>query len=226
MGIIPESEALVKPGDEFERWTVIGRPFRMRVASARWREAFVVAECRCGTVAVLWQSSLRAGTTTSCGCFNRERHTSHGWTGSRLYACWQSMRSRTEVPGDTSWHNYGGRGITVCEEWKKFEPFRDWALSNGYADHLTIDRIDNNGNYEPGNCRWATGKTQARNTRRSCLLTAFGETKTLVEWHEDSRCVVCLNTLYGRIWKGWDAEKAISQYPARDWHGRFVGQQD
>ena len=109
--------------------------------------------------------------------------------------------------------NYGGRGITVCPEWKEsFESFRDWALANGYQDNLTLDRIEVNGNYEPSNCRWATVKQQANNTRSSRYLEFNGEVKTVKEWADE----LGLNyrTLYSRITtKGWSIEKALTTPP-------------
>lgn len=100
--------------------------------------------------------------TKSCGCLKRENgkaKTTHGCEPFRLYRCWESMRSRCK-----SHPRYIERNITICEEWNAFEPFRDWALANGYRSDLTLDRIDNDGNYEPANCRWATYKVQSRNS--------------------------------------------------------------
>jgi hypothetical protein len=107
------------------------------------------------------------------------------------------------------YHRYGGRGITVCDEWQTFEPFCKWAMSNGYDDCLTLDRINVNGNYEPSNCRWATPKEQANNRRTNHLLTHDGETHTIKEWAE----ILGINhrTLVGRINQlGWSVEKALN----------------
>lgn len=90
---------------------------------------------------------------------------SHGMSRTRLYRCWQDMKHRCLNATSKDYHRYGGRGITFCDEWKEFEPFRDWALANGYDDKLTIDRIDNDGNYCPENCKWSTQKEQARNKK-------------------------------------------------------------
>lgn len=97
-----------------------------------------------------------------------KRHLTHGGHLTRLYSIWRGMRDRCTYPSMRNWKNYGGRGITVCAEWQNnFEAFRDWALANGYADDLTIDREDNNGNYEPSNCRWITPLEQQQNRRKS-----------------------------------------------------------
>ena len=126
--------------------------------------------CDCGETTIVRLAELRAGNTKSCGCLRVESGKSnrtHGGKGTRLYRIWKGMRSRCLNPNATSFENYGGRGITVCEEWRQsFEAFQQWSLGNGYADELTIDRINNDGGYEPGNCRWATWSVQLKNRRK------------------------------------------------------------
>lgn len=116
----------------------------------------------------------------------------------RLANIWQTMKQRCLNPKREKYPMYGGRGITVCNEWvDHFEPFAKWALANGYEPGLQLDRIDNNGSYSPSNCRWVTPKENSRNTRRTKLLTLFGETKSVAEWCE---------------------ELPISQYTIYDWY--------
>lgn len=131
----------------------------------------------------------------------------------RLYRAWIGMRQRCYNKREPNYINYGARGITVCDEWRNFTAFKKWAMENGYNDSLSIDRIDNNKGYEPSNCRWATCREQVRNRRDNIQITAFGETKILVEWLEDERCPVEYATLYSRIERGWEAERAITQKP-------------
>lgn len=99
----------------------------------------------------------------------------HGMTGSRLYRIWDNIRARTTRPRNTYFKNYGGRGVTLCSEWKKFEPFKAWALANGYDDAKSIDRIDNDGEYSPNNCRWVTRHEQDRNKRSNVWIDYNGE---------------------------------------------------
>lgn len=117
----------------------------------------------------------------------------------KIYKRWASIKNRCVNEKYNQFINYGGRGISMCDEWiNSPENFIEWAINNGYQEHLTIDRIDNNGNYCPENCRWVTRKFQQNNRRVNILLTAFGETKTLMQWSEDDRCKVCYNTLFWR----------------------------
>lgn len=133
--------------------------------SAKWE-----CICDCGNTLIVSASSLRTGNTRSCGCLHRDanqsgHNTRHGDCYTRLYTIWRSMRQRCGNPKNMDYKSYGGRGILVCDEWKDYTAFKRWALSNGYADNLSIDRINVDGNYEPGNCRWADAKTQANNRR-------------------------------------------------------------
>jgi hypothetical protein len=125
----------------------------------------------------------------------------HGDHLTRLYSIWKGMKTRCVNKNDSGFHNYGGKGISVCDEWQTFPPFRKWAFDNGYSDDLEIDRIDNSGDYTPENCRWVTRKVNARNRSTNASITAFGETKLVCEWLEDSRCVVPRTTLMFRLIK-------------------------
>lgn len=139
--------------------------------------------CDCGNTKDVPISYLKSKHTTSCGCLVKDMHTTHNLSKSRLYKIYTGMLARCFRKTHTAFTDYGGRGITVCEEWRNsFQAFYDWAISNGYDENLTIDRRDNEGNYEPSNCRWITRSQQTRNCRKNVYFTYNGETKTISEW--------------------------------------------
>ena len=130
----------------------------------------------------------------------------------KLYYIWSSMKSRCENENNESFHNYGGRGITLCEEWHDLDTFVEWAINAGYNETLSLDRVDVNGNYEPNNCRWITKHEQAYNRRTNVRITFNGETKFLTEWAHIFGCNKC--SVYkeilereGRIIRGGGAVK-------------------
>lgn len=126
--------------------------------------------CDCKREIVVRGDNLRSGNTRSCGCLSKEVHTPHGGSRTRLYRIWGGMKSRCYNPKHQKYPNYGGRGITICPEWLHgFKAFQEWALSHGYRDDLTIDRIDNDKGYSPENCRWITNLEQQHNKRKSLL---------------------------------------------------------
>ena len=126
----------------------------------------------------------------------------------RIYNTWAQMKARCYNPKHKAYKHYGGRGITACKEWiESFEAFYEWAISNSYASNLTIDRIDVNGNYEPSNCRWATAKEQANNTRFNRIIIFNGESMTLKQAAEKHN--MSLETLSHRLKKGWGLEDAL-----------------
>lgn len=185
-------------GKRFGRWVVLKRG-----GYDSWKNLKWLCRCDCGTEREVLGLSLRNGTSLSCGCIQKETAHSlgtHYMTKTRLYKIWENIHSRCLNPKNDSFYKYGARGVSLCEEWKNsFESFRDWALSNGYRDDLTIDRIDNDGNYEPSNCRWVDCKTQSRNTRRNHYVTYNNETKCISEWDEIFK--IPRSTLYYRLKK-------------------------
>ena len=148
----------------------------------------------------------------SCGCLRKElvgnRFTTHSKSKKRLYRTYHHMKERCYSPKAKGYVDYGGRGISICDEWlSDFESFYDWAVSHGYSDELSIDRIDVNGNYEPSNCRWATNTEQERNKRHTRKLTFQGKTKPLAEWSEIYG--LSASTIWGRVQRGWNLEEAF-----------------
>lgn len=132
----------------------------------------------------------------------------HGKRNTRLFSIWANMVTRCYNPNATGYKKYGGRGITICDEWRdNFEVFYDWSMSNGYSDELTIDRINNDGNYEPTNCRWATVKTQSNNRGSNHYVNINGVVRTLTEWCE--LCGINYRTVQDRLKRGWSVEKAL-----------------
>ncbi len=126
-------------------------------------------QCDCGNITVVRHGDLRSGRTVSCGCYNYEKESvlkTHGYSRTKLYDVYIKMKSRCNNPDDKNYADYGGRGIKVCKEWNESpKSFIEWALNNGYKEKLSIDRINVNGNYEPGNCRWTDSETQCLNQR-------------------------------------------------------------
>lgn len=135
-----------------------------------------LCECDCGNLCEVSTGHLGVN-TNSCGCYSKETHSTHHESKSRLYGIWCQMKGRCDRKNNPSYSDYGGRGIRYCEEWKKYENFRDWALANGYQDDLSIDRIDNNGNYDPTNCRWTNDTVQVNNRRNWGAIPYYGIVK-------------------------------------------------
>lgn len=205
-------KAIDLTGQVFGRWVVIERAANTKGGAIKW-----ICQCECGKVRVVYGWTLRKGVSKSCGCLHNEQlvirskqtNTKHGWGKTRLYNIWNSMKQRCLNKNSKDYRRYGGRGITVCKEWvESFEAFRDWAIANGYADNLTIDRINNNGNYEPSNCRWTTNKRQQNNKRNNHLLTYRGETHSISEWAK--KVGISVTALKQRIYAHWTIEKALT----------------
>jgi len=163
-------------GTKFGRLTTIALPEYKQKTT--FKSTYVKVICDCGIEREAQLNCLRNGNTTSCGCYNKEAskkaNTTHGLALRHpTWRAWTNMKARCYSVNAPYYKNYGGRGITVCDEWKDdFQSFFDWSIANGWQKGLTIDRKNNNGNYTPDNCRWTTREKQAQNTRRTKLNEA------------------------------------------------------
>jgi len=168
--------------------------------------------CDCGNTTKVRGKNLKNGSVKSCGCKNKEpKHLIHNMSNTRLYREWYSIKSRCYNNKEDSYKNYGGRGITMCDDWKNsFVSFMNWALKNGYSDELSIERNDVNGNYEPSNCTWIPLNRQSANRRSSYIIEYKGETHNLTDWCK--RLDLPFKFIHNRIYKlGWSFEKAITE---------------
>lgn len=196
-------------GQRFGRLTVVER------AANHGSRVFWHCKCDCGNEKDIAGSALRYGRSTSCGCIPKEiitkRNLKHGYAArekqERLYIIWKGMTKRCSNPNDCSYHNYGGRGIRVCDEWREYEKFREWSYQNGYSEELSIDRIDVNGNYEPENVRWATRTMQSNNTRRTIRIPIGSVVHSLKEWCDELN--LNYSTVKHRLYRGVDIYTAM-----------------
>jgi hypothetical protein len=199
-------------GERFGRWLVVEH------SHVKAKNHYWLCRCDCGREKAVGVSGLKTGLSRSCGCLMRElaktRQLRHGGAAGKKsgeYQVWSQMKHRCENPDANGFANYGGRGIKVCERWKGEDGFINFVADMGARPSLsyTLDRFPNNdGDYEPGNCRWATSKEQSRNKRSNHLLTYDGETRCLTEWSEITG--IFLGTLAMRVRLGWDAESIVN----------------
>ena len=181
-----------------------------------------LCKCDCGKEVIVGVGNLGRH-TNSCGCLakelSRERQKKHLSSKTRLYPIWSSMKRRCYSKTSNSYKNYGARGIKMCDEWlgeHGFEHFKEWALANGYKEETlpnnlnkwTIDRVDNDGDYEPSNCRWITAEEQQKNTRNNRFITFNNKTQILADWSREIG--INIDKLYHRLKSGWSIEKALT----------------
>jgi hypothetical protein len=195
-------------GERFGRLIVV-EEVGSRNGKLLWR-----CSCDCGGQTIAPTGNLRSGNTKSCGCLRTDTKSnlSHGFSGHPVYRVWRDMIRRCHIPTCRSYRDYGGRGIAVHPEWREsFEEFERYvsALPRHGEPGMEFDRIDNDGNYEPGNVRWATDREQQRNKRNNRLITFRGESLTTVEWAE--RTGLPFTTIEGRLRLGWPVERALTK---------------
>lgn len=196
-------------GKEFGRLTVIG------FAGREGRRTYWFCKCRCKILIRVWASSLKNGATNSCGCFMKDRiretQTKHGQSlkgrVSKMYMTWQNMIRRCQSPSVPNFKDYGGRGITVCKRWQKFENFLEDMGERPKGK--TLDRKNVNGNYEKSNCRWATQKEQQNNRSNNRILTYNDKSQTLAQWADETR--IKAETIAKRIKNGWSVDQSLTK---------------
>lgn len=199
------------------RTNLVGKRFGNLVvidyAKPRNGKTFWACKCDCGTVKEIEADALVRGKVVTCGCWNKKkgkenRSYKHGLTNSRIMGIWAKMKVRCYNSKEKAYKNYGARGIRICDEWlNDVSAFWEWSKKNGYADNLTIDRIDVNGNYEPSNCRWVDRKTQCNNQRNNHYIDYKGEHLTLSQIEE--KYSINQHRLACRLLAGWDVKTAI-----------------
>lgn len=194
-------------GAKYGMLTVICRAENAPKGIARWK-----CRCDCGNIVIVRGGNLKNGSVKSCGCLkgiSNKSRSIHGMSNTRLYQSWVNMKRRCYCDTHFAFKNYGARGIKVCDKWKNsFESFAEWSLSNGYSDDLTIERIDNDGDYEPTNCKWISLGEQADNRRSCWKITYRNETHNLSEWCKIFKKDYAL--VYNRIYKNkWNFERAM-----------------
>ena len=190
-----------------------GRLKVIKLERIKNNRALWLCRCDCGNMCVKASSNLLSNGTKSCGCIHREqlieRNKTHNYSHTSLYNRWKTMKVRCSDENCVAYKNYGGRGIKVCDEWKNdFMSFYKWAILNGYKEELTIDRINNNGDYEPDNCRWVSRANQNRNFRKNHMITYNNETLCLTDMAKKYN--ITNKALSYRLQKGWDIEKALT----------------
>ena len=166
------------------------------------KHAMWLCVCDCGNTKKVASHHLKKGSVKSCGCISHKKSNTH------IYKVWVHIKGRCYDAKHKHYKYYGGRGITVCDEWRSnFQAFYAWAMDNGYKENLTIDRVDNNKGYSPDNCRWVTMKEQANNKRNNIVITFNNKTQTLAQWAIELN--IKQNTLLYRLRRGWSVERAF-----------------
>jgi len=198
------TEAIMMDGQRYGRLNVLKHD------GLRKGRNFYLCRCDCGKECSVLGARLRSGKTSSCGCFHRERiseaNTKHGRSRTTEYGIWTQMRARCENPSNRAYQGYGGRGIRVCERWEEFSKFIADMGERPSSDY-SLDRIDNNGNYEPANCRWATRAEQSSNRRNNIRVTIDNKEVTLAEAARMSG--ISGLVVWKRVRRGWPIEKAL-----------------
>lgn len=205
----PARNATDLTGRSFCGWVVLRR------APTRLRKSVYVCRCVCGTEREVFGNNLVRGVSTNCGCISVRGNHSHGQTHTKIYRIWATMVQRCTNSRHKDFHKYGGRGIRVCDQWLVFERF--FEDMGHKPDGLSLDRIDNNGIYEPGNCRWSAPKQQCRNTRKNRIVEHDNKKVTVAEWAETLG--VPEARIRDRLRYGWSVKDALFGSKRKNQHG-------
>jgi hypothetical protein len=198
-------------GLQFGRLTVLSYAGKAKNNSSLW-----LCRCICGTIKSIKTQNLKNGKSQSCGCRHKDivsarfkkSNTTHGLSKTPIYHIWRSMKNRCTNPAVPSYPDYGGRGIKICDRWlNSFENFYE-DMGERPSNQHSIDRIDNNGDYEPSNCRWATRTEQNNNKRNIVRLTFNGKEQTLLEWSKELN--ISLTVLRDRVCRKWTVKQILS----------------
>ena len=208
-----------KIGDPF-RIDIVGKKFGRWVVVSRFAGAMWLCRCECGTEKPVTGSSLKRGASKSCGCYSRDITRKHGMEGTPTYNVWAHMLSRCRNQSHKQYADYGGRGITVCDDWLSFPQFL--ADMGKKPRGKSLDRIDNDGPYAPGNCRWATYKEQLRNQRRSSRVEFRGTVVSVADLAE--RHGITPKRLRDRLKAGMSVEDALEKGRINPWIARRTRQ--
>lgn len=189
-----------------------GRLVAIRYEYTRNKKAYWLCLCDCGKSKIVVGTSITNGHVKSCGCLKKEmlaeKNFKHGFCGTGLYQCWQDMKKRCYDKNRAQYKDWGGRGISVCEDWLSFENFKIWAVKNGYQPGLTIERVDNNGNYSPENCKFIRKQDQNSNRRNTVVISFDGKNMNIEQWAK--YLGLKRGTFDSRLKRGWSIEKAIT----------------
>lgn len=198
-------------GNKYGRLIVIKRVQNTLKSTTRW-----LCKCDCGKLHEVNKNMLVNGSTESCGCYAKElivgntyRET-HNQSRTRLYHIWQGMKQRCYDKNTPEYHWYGGNGVTVCDDWMRFEGFYEWSNRHGYDSKLTIDRINNYKGYSPENCKWSTIKEQNRNKRYNRIIELNGVEKCMGQWCEELN--IPMSTVFNRLRRGWSDKQTLNTH--------------
>lgn len=217
-------------GKKFGRWVVVEKEGRNKYGNILWK-----CKCDCGNEKLVSTSGLNCGKSKSCGCLEKDqarlRMTTHGLRRTQIYKVWAGIKDRTNPNNNNCKDNYRKFAIKMCDEWRNdFMSFYNWAVANGYKEEKlpngknkwTIDRIDNNGDYCPANCRWITNKEQMNNQTTNRRITYKGKTQTLAQWCEELG--LPYGTILFRLRIGYDVERAFTESTDKQNYYEYKGE--